>query len=116
MESVLRGGGRVLAETFQGEALRATQCRALSIFPVPTAVSSSKGAVLYEPCVVSSPLLRTEFCTGGTSVLKSSGDCSIVGAGEFYIPCKPQGLLGCGGGRNSSVKLGAGGSSSCHKC
>ncbi|XP_058414164.1 keratin, type II cuticular Hb2 [Diceros bicornis minor] len=86
------------------------------IGPVNISVSSPKGAVLYEPCVVSTPLLRTEFCTGGTSVLKSSGGCSIVGAGEFYIPCEPQGLLGCGGGRNSSVKLGAGGSSSCHKC
>lgn len=78
-------------------------------------MSSSKGAVLYEPCVVSTPVLRTEYCPGGTSVLKTSGGCSIVGTGEVYLPCEPQGLLGCVSGRGSSVKLGAGNSSS-HKC
>lgn len=96
--------------------VRATQCRALSILPVPTAVSSSKGAILYEPCVVSTPVLRTEYCPGGAGVLKSSGSCSIVGTGELYIPCEPQGPLGCGSRRGPSTKLGAGGSSSCHKC
>ncbi|KAF4010218.1 hypothetical protein G4228_001799 [Cervus hanglu yarkandensis] len=80
--------------------------------PVNISVSSSKGAILYEPCVVSTPV----YCPGSTSVLKSSGGCGIVGTGEIYIPCEPQGLLVCGSRRSSSVKLGAGGSSSCHKC
>nr|XP_006203072.1 keratin, type II cuticular Hb2 [Vicugna pacos] len=79
------------------------------IGPVNISVSSSKGAVLYEPCVVSTPA----YCPGGTSFLDSSGGCSIVGAGELYAPCAP---LGCGGGRGSSLKLAAGGGSSCHKC
>uniref|UniRef100_A0A8C3WSM6 Keratin 82 n=1 Tax=Catagonus wagneri TaxID=51154 RepID=A0A8C3WSM6_9CETA len=79
------------------------------IGPVNISVSSSKGAVLYEPCVVSTPMLSP-------SVLKGSGGCSIVGTGDLYIPCEPQGLLSCGSGRSSSVKLGAGGSPSCRKC
>ncbi|XP_069347329.1 keratin, type II cuticular Hb2 [Eulemur rufifrons] len=86
------------------------------IGPVNISVSSSKGAVLYEPCGVSTPVLRTEYCPGATSVLRSSGGCSVVGTGELYIPCEPQGLLGCGGGRGSSTKLGAGSSPSSHKC
>ncbi|KAM9229675.1 LOW QUALITY PROTEIN: keratin, type II cuticular Hb2 [Dugong dugon] len=85
------------------------------IRPVNISVSSSKGAVLYDPCVVSRPMLRTEYCLGRTSVLQSSGGCSVMGTGELYIPCKPRGILGCGSGRSSSMKLGAGGSSS-HKC
>ncbi|XP_036157373.1 keratin, type II cuticular Hb2 [Myotis myotis] len=76
--------------------------------PVNISVSSSKGAVLYEPCVVSTPMLRTEYCTSG---LKSSGGCSAMSTGELYIPCEPQGRPDC-----SSMKLGTGGSSSCHKC
>lgn len=83
----------------------------LSVF---TAVSSSKGAVLYEPCVVGTPMLRSEYCTGTTGVLRSSGSCSVVGTGELYIPCEPQGLLGCGSGRSSSMKMGAG-SNSCSR-
>ncbi|XP_050604717.1 keratin, type II cuticular Hb2 [Macaca thibetana thibetana] len=79
------------------------------IGPVNISVSSSKGAILYEPCGVSTPVLST-------GVLRSSGGCSIVGTGELYVPCEPQGLLSCGSGRNSSTKLGAGGSSSSHKC
>lgn len=79
-------------------------------------MSSSKGAVLYEPCMVNTPVLRTEYCPGGTSVLKSSGGCSVVGTGELYIPCESQGLLGCVSGRSSGMKLGAGCGSSRHKC
>lgn len=71
---------------------------------------------MYEPCVVSTPTLRTEYCPGGTSVLKSSGGCSVVGTSELYVPCEPQGLLGFRSGQSSSVKLGTGGGSSCHKC
>lgn len=71
-------------------------------------MSSSKGAVLYEPCVVSTPML-------GTGV-KSSGGCSVVGTGELYIPCEPQGLLGFVSGRSSGMKLGAACGSSRHKC
>ncbi|XP_047596764.1 keratin, type II cuticular Hb2 [Lutra lutra] len=85
------------------------------IGPVNISVSSSKGAVLYEPCVVSTPVLRTEYCPGGTSVLKTNGACSVVGTGEVYVPCEPQGLLSCVSTRNSCMKLGAGSSSS-HKC
>lgn len=70
---------------------------------------------MYEPCVVNTPVLRTEYCPGGTGVLKSNGVCSVVGTSELYIPCEPQGLLGCSSGC-SSMKLGAGGGSSCHKC
>ncbi|KAB1270351.1 Keratin; type II cuticular Hb2 [Camelus dromedarius] len=66
------------------------------IGPVNISVSSSKGAVLYEPCVVSTPT----YCPGGTSLLNSSGGCSVVGTGELYIPCEP---LGCGSGRGSSL-------------
>uniref|UniRef100_A0A8C0CQG2 Keratin 82 n=1 Tax=Balaenoptera musculus TaxID=9771 RepID=A0A8C0CQG2_BALMU len=80
--------------------------------PVNISVSGSKGAILYEPSVVSTPM----YCPGDTSVLKSSGGCSIVGTSEIYIPCEPQGLLGCGSRRSFSVKLGAGDGSSCHKC
>ncbi|XP_036310762.1 keratin, type II cuticular Hb2 [Pipistrellus kuhlii] len=76
--------------------------------PVNISVSSSKGAVLYEPCVVSTPMLRTEYCTSG---LKSSGGCSTMSTGELYIPCEPQGRPGC-----SSMKLGTGDGPSCHKC
>ncbi|XP_007947754.1 keratin, type II cuticular Hb2 [Orycteropus afer afer] len=86
------------------------------IGPVNISVSSSKGAVLYEPCVVSTPMMKTEYCPAGTSVLRSSGGCSIVGTSELYIPCEPQGMLSCGSGRSSSMKLGAGASSSGHKC
>uniref|UniRef100_A0ABI8AM48 IF rod domain-containing protein n=1 Tax=Felis catus TaxID=9685 RepID=A0ABI8AM48_FELCA len=86
------------------------------IGPVNISVSSSKGAVLYEPCMVNTPVLRTEYCPGGTSVLKSSGGCSVVGTGELYIPCESQGLLGCVSGRSSGMKLGAGCGSSRHKC
>ncbi|XP_004601883.1 keratin, type II cuticular Hb2 [Sorex araneus] len=86
------------------------------IGPVNISVSSSKGAVLYEPCMVNTPVLRTEYCPGTSSVLKSAGGCSVVGTGELYIPWEPQGLVSCGSGRSSSMKLGAGGSSSCHKC
>ncbi|XP_028388568.2 keratin, type II cuticular Hb2 isoform X4 [Phyllostomus discolor] len=86
------------------------------IGPVNISVSSSKGAILYEPCVVSTPLLRTEYCPGGTTVLKNSGGCSVVGTGELYIPCEPQGLLGCSSGQSSSMKLGSGDGSSSHKC
>ncbi|XP_036886814.1 keratin, type II cuticular Hb2 [Sturnira hondurensis] len=86
------------------------------IGPVNISVSSSKGAVLYEPCVVSTPLLRTEYCPGGTTALKNSGGCSVVGTGEPFVPCEPQELLGCSSGQSSSVKLGAGGSSSSDKC
>ncbi|XP_019479427.1 PREDICTED: keratin, type II cuticular Hb2 [Hipposideros armiger] len=75
---------------------------------VNISVSSSKGAVLYEPCVVSTPMLRTQCCPGGTSVFKSSGTCRIVGTGELYIPC--------GSRQSSTMKLGAGDISSCHKC
>ncbi|KAM6215266.1 keratin, type II cuticular Hb2 [Rhynchocyon petersi] len=85
------------------------------IGPVNISVSSSKGAVLYEPCVVSTPMLRTEHCQGGTSVLRSGGGCSIVGTGELYIPCEPQGILSCGSMQSSSIKLGTGSGSS-HKC
>ncbi|XP_019579910.2 keratin, type II cuticular Hb2 [Rhinolophus sinicus] len=84
--------------------------------PVNISVSSSKGAVLCEPCVVSTPMLRTD-CPGGTSVFKSSGACSFVGTGELYVPCGPQGLLGCGSRQSSGMKRRAGSiSSSCHKC
>lgn len=83
--------------------------RVLSVSPVPTAVSSSKGAILYEP------VLRTEYCPGSSGVLKSGGGCSVVGTGELYIPWEPQGLVSCGSGRSSSMKLGAG-ANSCHKC
>ncbi|XP_006883917.1 PREDICTED: keratin, type II cuticular Hb2 [Elephantulus edwardii] len=83
--------------------------------PVNISVSSSKGAVLYEPCVVSTPMVGTEYCPGGTSILRSSGGCSMMGTSELYIPCKPQGILSCGSVKSSSIKLGAGGSSS-HKC
>lgn len=79
-------------------------------------MSSSKGAVLYEPCTVSTPVLRTEYCPGAPGVLKSSGGCSVVGSGEVYIPCEPQGVLGCVSGRSPSTKVGAGGSASPHKC
>ncbi|XP_005411998.1 PREDICTED: keratin, type II cuticular Hb2 [Chinchilla lanigera] len=84
------------------------------IGPVNISVSSSKGAILYEPCVVSTPVLRPEYCTGSTSVLRNSGGCSMVSTGELYIPCEPQGLVGCGSRRISSMKLGAGGSSCSH--
>ncbi|KAK2491441.1 hypothetical protein MC885_004668 [Smutsia gigantea] len=84
--------------------------------PVNISVSSSKGTVLYEPCMVSTPVLRTEYGPGSTSVLQSSAGRSIVGTSELYIPCEPQGLLGCGGGRSSSMRLGTGGGSSHHKC
>eukprot|EP00069_Balaena_mysticetus_P013450 bmy_22066T0 len=80
--------------------------------PVNISVGSSKGAILYKPSVVSTLM----YCPGDTSVLKSSGGCSIVGTSEIYIPCEPQGLLGCGSRQSFSVKLGAGGGSSCHKC
>ncbi|XP_036848259.2 keratin, type II cuticular Hb2 [Manis javanica] len=86
------------------------------IGPVNISVSSSKSTVLYEPCVVSTPVLRTEYCPGSTTVLQSSAGRSFVGTGELYIPCEPQGLLGCGSGRSSSMRLGAGGGSSHHKC
>ncbi|XP_066209745.1 keratin, type II cuticular Hb2 [Saccopteryx leptura] len=86
------------------------------IGPVNISVSSSKGAILYKPCVVSTPMLRTEYCPEDTSVIKSSGGCSVVGTSELYIPCEPQGLLGCPSEWSSSMKLGSGGSSSCHKC
>ncbi|KAH0516799.1 Keratin, type II cuticular Hb2 [Microtus ochrogaster] len=76
--------------------------------PVNISVSSSKGAVLYEPCVVGTPMLRTEYSTGTMGVLRSNGGCSVVGTGELYIPCDPQGIMGCGSGRNSSTKMGAG--------
>uniref|UniRef100_A0A5F9CYJ9 Keratin 82 n=1 Tax=Oryctolagus cuniculus TaxID=9986 RepID=A0A5F9CYJ9_RABIT len=66
--------------------------------------SSSKGALLYEPCVESTPLLRTDYCSGGTSILKSGGSCSVVGTGKLYIPCEPQGLRGCGSSQGSSRK------------
>ncbi|KAM4840500.1 keratin, type II cuticular Hb2 [Urocitellus parryii] len=84
------------------------------IGPVNISVSSSKGAVLYEPCVVGTPMLRTEYCPGSTGVLRSSGGCSVVGTGELYIPCEAQGLLGCGSGRSSNMKLATGGSSCTH--
>ncbi|KFO31446.1 Keratin, type II cuticular Hb2 [Fukomys damarensis] len=84
------------------------------IGPVNISVSSSKGAILYEPCVISTPMLRPEYCTGGTSVVRSSGGCSMVATGELYIPCEPQGLAGCGSGRLSGMKLGVGGSSCGH--
>ncbi|XP_012371613.2 keratin, type II cuticular Hb2 [Octodon degus] len=84
------------------------------IGPVNISVSSSKGAILYEPCVVSTPMLRPEYCTGSTGILRSSGGCSVVTTGELYIPCEPQGLVGCGNRRTSSMKLGAGGSSCGH--
>ncbi|EGW05449.1 Keratin, type II cuticular Hb2 [Cricetulus griseus] len=84
------------------------------IGPVNISVSSSKGAVLYEPCVVGTPMLRTEYCMGTTGVLRNSGGCSVVGTGELYIPCEPQGLMGCGSGRSSSMKMGAG-SNSCSR-
>ncbi|KAI4576820.1 hypothetical protein MJT46_002655 [Ovis ammon polii x Ovis aries] len=51
--------------------------------PVNISVSSSKGAILYEPCVVSTPV----YCPGSTTVLKSGGGCGIGGTGEIYIPC-----------------------------
>ncbi|CAK7299575.1 Keratin, type II cuticular Hb2 [Vulpes lagopus] len=86
------------------------------IGPVNISVSSSKGAVLYEPCMVSTPVLRTEYCPGAPGVLKSSGGCSVVGSSEVYIPCEPQGVLGCVSGRSPSTKVGAGGSASPHKC
>ncbi|XP_008058588.1 keratin, type II cuticular Hb2 [Carlito syrichta] len=86
------------------------------IGPVNISVSSSKGAILYEPCGVSTPLLRTEYCPGSTSVLRSSGGCSVMGTGELYIPCEPQGLLGCGGTRSSNTKLVAGSSPSSRQC
>ncbi|MBV96012.1 Keratin, type II microfibrillar, component 7C, partial [Eschrichtius robustus] len=54
--------------------------------PMNISVSSSKGAILYEPSVVSTPM----YCPGDTSVLKSSGVCSIVGTSEIYIPSKCQ--------------------------
>ncbi|KAF7473372.1 Hypothetical predicted protein [Marmota monax] len=84
------------------------------IGPVNISVSSSKGAILYEPCVVGTPMLRTEYCPGSTGVLRSSGGCSVVGTGELYIPCEAQGLLGCGSGRSSNMKLATGGSSCAH--
>ncbi|XP_004461010.1 keratin, type II cuticular Hb2 [Dasypus novemcinctus] len=97
--------------------LEGEECRLCEgIGPVNISVSSSKGAVLYEPCVVSTPMLRTEYCPGGASVLRRGGGCSFVGAGELCAPCEPQGLLGCGSGRSSSTKPGLGGSSSGHKC
>uniref|UniRef100_G1SDF4 Keratin 82 n=1 Tax=Oryctolagus cuniculus TaxID=9986 RepID=G1SDF4_RABIT len=74
------------------------------IGPVNISVSSSKGALLYEPCVESTPLLRTDYCSGGTSILKSGGSCSVVGTGKLYIPCEPQGLRGCGSSQGSSRK------------
>ncbi|XP_049740842.1 keratin, type II cuticular Hb2 [Elephas maximus indicus] len=86
------------------------------IGPVNISVSSSKGAVLYKPCVVSTPMLRTECSPGGTSVLQSSGGCSIVGTSELSVSCEPQGIPGCASGRLSSMKPGAGGGSSSHKC
>ncbi|XP_008590375.1 PREDICTED: keratin, type II cuticular Hb2 [Galeopterus variegatus] len=86
------------------------------IGPVNISVSSSKGTILYEPCAVSTPVLRTEHCPGSTSVLRSSGGCSVVGTGELYIPCEPQGLLSSGSRWNSGMKLGVGGSSCGHKC
>ncbi|XP_006163235.1 keratin, type II cuticular Hb2 [Tupaia chinensis] len=85
------------------------------IGPVNISVSSSKGAVLYEPCVVSAPVLRGECCSGGTSILKNSGACSIVGTGEVYIPCEPQRLLGCGSRQSLGSKSAAGGSSTSPK-
>ncbi|XP_048206461.1 keratin, type II cuticular Hb2 [Perognathus longimembris pacificus] len=84
------------------------------IGPVNISVSSSKGAALYQPCVVSTPMLRTEYCTGPAGTLRSSGGCSVVGTGELYIPCEPQGLLSCGSGRSSSMKMGSGRSSLGH--
>uniref|UniRef100_A0A8C5LHQ8 Keratin 82 n=1 Tax=Jaculus jaculus TaxID=51337 RepID=A0A8C5LHQ8_JACJA len=75
---------------------------------------SSKGAVLYEPCVVGTPLLRSEYCQAATGVLRSSGGCSVVGTGELYVPCESQGLLSCGSGRSASMKLGAGSNSCSH--
>ncbi|KAM8981105.1 keratin, type II cuticular Hb2 [Sarcophilus harrisii] len=86
--------------------------------PVNISVSSSKGAILYEPCMV-----RTEFCPGSSSGIRSSGGCSsgamgssiVVGTGELYVPCAPQGGFSCGSGRNSNIKLVSGGSSN-HKC
>ncbi|XP_004711419.1 keratin, type II cuticular Hb2 [Echinops telfairi] len=83
--------------------------------PVNISVSSTKGSLLYEPCVVSTPMLRPEYCSGATSVLRSSRACSVVGTGELYIPCEPQAILSCASGCSSSRKMGAGGSSS-HKC
>ncbi|XP_004583356.2 keratin, type II cuticular Hb2 [Ochotona princeps] len=74
------------------------------IGPVNISVSSSKGAILYEPCVVSTPMLRTDYCTGGTSMLRSTGGCSVVGTGDLYIPCEPQGLLSCGSRQGSGHK------------
>uniref|UniRef100_A0A8C6BT49 IF rod domain-containing protein n=1 Tax=Monodon monoceros TaxID=40151 RepID=A0A8C6BT49_MONMO len=74
--------------------------------------SVKDGHILYEPSVVSTPM----YCPGDTSVLKSSRGCSIVATSEIYIPCEPQGLLGCGSRWSFSMKLGAGGGSSCHKC
>uniref|UniRef100_A0A8C9BN37 Keratin 75 n=1 Tax=Phocoena sinus TaxID=42100 RepID=A0A8C9BN37_PHOSS len=68
--------------------------------------------ILYKPSVVSTPM----YCPGDTSVLKSSGGCSITGTSEIYLPCEPQGLLGCGSRWSFSMKPGAGGGSSCHKC
>ncbi|XP_037584897.1 keratin, type II cuticular Hb2 isoform X2 [Cebus imitator] len=78
------------------------------IGPVNISVSSSKGAILYEPCGVSTPVLST-------SVLRGNGGCSVAGTSELYVPCEPQGLPSCGSGRSSSTKLGAGESCSSHK-
>lgn len=59
-------------------------------------------------------MLRTEYNTGTMGVLRSNGSCSVVGTGELYIPCEPQGIMGCRSGRNSSTKMGAGSNSCSH--
>lgn len=96
--------GPGLAEMFQG--------RALSIPSCSRSCEQLQRHILYKPSVVSTPM----YCPGDTSVLKSSGGCSITGTSEIYLPCEPQGLLGCGSRWSFSMKPGAGGGSSCHKC
>lgn len=71
--------GPGLAEMFQG--------RALSILSCSRSCEQLQRHILYEPSVVSTPV----YCPGDTSVLKSSGGCSIMGTVKSTSPVSPGG-------------------------